>query len=78
MNRPMICVACAQERTLYPQCKRRNHIAKSKMQILSRDGPAHDSVGLHTDQLTCLGPYPTIASLSLGKDHSCGLDVRIH
>ncbi|EIW60041.1 uncharacterized protein TRAVEDRAFT_145068, partial [Trametes versicolor FP-101664 SS1] len=25
-----------------------------------------ESVGLHTDQLTCLGPYPTIASLSLG------------
>lgn len=26
-----------------------------------------ESVGLHSDQLTYLGPYPTIASLSLGK-----------
>ncbi|KAK7023956.1 GRF zinc finger family protein [Favolaschia claudopus] len=25
-----------------------------------------ESVGFHSDQLTCLGPYPTIASLSLG------------
>ena len=28
---------------------------------------AKESVGFHTDQLTYLGPYPTIASLSLGK-----------
>lgn len=27
-----------------------------------------ESVGFHSDQLTYLGPYPTIASLSLGKD----------
>ena len=27
-----------------------------------------ESVGFHCDQLTYLGPYPTIASLSLGKD----------
>jgi alkylated DNA repair dioxygenase AlkB len=27
---------------------------------------AKDSVGFHSDQLTYLGPYPTIASLSLG------------
>ncbi len=26
-----------------------------------------ESVGPHSDQLTYLGPYPTIASLSLGK-----------
>lgn len=26
-----------------------------------------ESVGLHSDQLTYLGPYPTIASLSLGE-----------
>lgn len=25
-----------------------------------------ESVGFHSDQLTYLGPYPTIASLSLG------------
>ncbi len=29
-----------------------------------------ESVGFHSDQLTYLGPYPTIASLSLGRD-SC-------
>lgn len=28
-----------------------------------------ESVGFHSDQLTNLGPYPTIASLSLG---TCG------
>lgn len=28
---------------------------------------AKESVGTHSDQLTYLGPYPTIASLSLGK-----------
>ncbi|KAG6886040.1 hypothetical protein C0993_005224 [Termitomyces sp. T159_Od127] len=27
-----------------------------------------ESVGFHSDQLTYLGPYPTIASLSLGED----------
>jgi len=27
-----------------------------------------ESVGFHCDQLTYLGPYPTIASLSLGKN----------
>jgi hypothetical protein len=27
---------------------------------------AQESVGFHSDQLTYLGPYPTIASLSLG------------
>ena len=27
-----------------------------------------ESVGFHSDQLTYLGPYPTIASLSLGND----------
>lgn len=26
-----------------------------------------ESVGFHSDQLTNLGPYPTIASLSLGR-----------
>jgi alkylated DNA repair dioxygenase AlkB len=26
-----------------------------------------ESVGFHSDQLTYLGPYPTIASLSLGR-----------
>ena len=26
-----------------------------------------DSVGFHSDHLTYLGPYPTIASLSLGE-----------
>lgn len=26
-----------------------------------------EGVGFHCDQLTYLGPYPTIASLSLGK-----------
>lgn len=30
------------------------------------DGPK-DSVGFHSDQLTYLGPYATIASLSLGE-----------
>jgi alkylated DNA repair dioxygenase AlkB len=29
-----------------------------------------EGVGSHSDQLTYLGPYPTIASLSLGKLHS--------
>jgi alkylated DNA repair dioxygenase AlkB len=28
---------------------------------------AKEGVGFHSDQLTHLGPYPTIASLSLGK-----------
>lgn len=28
---------------------------------------AKESVGFHSDQLTYLGPYPTIASLSLGR-----------
>lgn len=28
---------------------------------------ARESVGFHSDQLTYLGPYPTIASLSLGE-----------
>lgn len=28
---------------------------------------ASESVGFHSDQLTYLGPYPTIASLSLGE-----------
>lgn len=28
---------------------------------------AKESVGFHSDQLTYLGPYPTIASISLGK-----------
>jgi len=28
-----------------------------------------ESVGFHSDQLTYLGPYPTIASLSLGNLH---------
>lgn len=31
---------------------------------------AKESVGFHSDQLTYLGPYPTIASLSLGKPRS--------
>ena len=31
---------------------------------------AKESVGFHSDQLTHLGPYPTIASLSLGGAHS--------
>jgi alkylated DNA repair dioxygenase AlkB len=26
-----------------------------------------ESVGFHSDQMTYLGPYPTIASLSLGR-----------
>jgi alkylated DNA repair dioxygenase AlkB len=29
-----------------------------------------EGVGLHSDQLTYLGPYPTIASLSLGSSAS--------
>lgn len=29
-----------------------------------------ESVGFHSDQLTYLGPYPTIASLSLGEYRS--------
>jgi alkylated DNA repair dioxygenase AlkB len=28
---------------------------------------AKESVGFHSDQMTYLGPYPTIASLSLGQ-----------
>ena len=28
---------------------------------------AKESVGFHSDQLTYLGPYPTIASISLGE-----------
>ena len=28
---------------------------------------AKESVGFHSDQVTYLGPYPTIASLSLGQ-----------
>ncbi len=31
---------------------------------------AKESVGFHSDQLTYLGPYPTIASLSLGTPNS--------
>lgn len=34
-----------------------------------------ESVGLHSDQLTYLGPYPTIASLSLGE---CWRTVIVH
>lgn len=30
-----------------------------------------ESVGFHSDQLTYLGPYPTIASLSLGEHFMC-------
>lgn len=33
-----------------------------------------ESVGPHSDQLTYLGPYPTIASLSLGMCH-CYMDA---
>lgn len=29
-----------------------------------------ESVGFHSDQVTYLGPYPTIASLSLGEQRS--------
>ena len=29
---------------------------------------AKETVGFHSDQLTYLGPYPTIASLSLGEE----------
>jgi alkylated DNA repair dioxygenase AlkB len=32
-----------------------------------------ESVGFHSDQLTYLGPYPTIASLSLGRILQQGL-----
>lgn len=32
---------------------------------------AKESVGPHSDQLTYLGPYPTIASLSLGQSFLC-------
>ena len=32
---------------------------------------AKESVGFHSDQLTYLGPYPTIASLSLGTYPDC-------
>jgi hypothetical protein len=31
---------------------------------------AKESVGLHSDQMTYLGPYPTIASLTLGQCES--------
>ena len=37
---------------------------------------AKESVGPHSDQLTYLGPYPTIASLSLGT-HSSTCAVMI-
>ena len=30
---------------------------------------AQESVGFHSDQLTNIGPYATIASLSLGEHH---------
>lgn len=33
-----------------------------------------ESVGFHSDQLTYLGPYPTIASLSLGQSYF----IRFH
>ncbi|CDO72868.1 hypothetical protein BN946_scf185002.g53 [Trametes cinnabarina] len=33
-------------------------------------------IGYHTDQLTYLGPYPTIASLSLGEDGQAGDKAR--
>ena len=35
-----------------------------------------ESVGFHSDQLTYLGPYPTIASLSLGEQHLFPRDDR--
>jgi hypothetical protein len=36
-----------------------------------------ESVGFHSDQLTYLGPYPTIASLSLGEQLPCSASHRL-
>lgn len=36
-----------------------------------------ESVGFHSDQLTYLGPYPTIASLSLGKSKFRAVSVLL-
>jgi len=51
------------------QCVRRKSIRR-RWQWVSRrmchTTTAHPSVGWHADQLTYLGPYTTIASLSLG------------
>lgn len=43
----------------------RANVAASNCYEGSKEG-----VGFHSDQLTYLGPYPTIASLSLGLWHS--------
>lgn len=37
---------------------------------------AKESVGFHSDQLTNLGPYPTIASLSLGNQQTHSLSIN--
>lgn len=39
---------------------------------------AKEGVGFHSDRLTTLGPYPTIASLSLGKPLILNVFVHIH
>lgn len=36
-----------------------------------------ESVGFHSDALTYLGPYATIASLSLGRSDGAHIHVRI-
>lgn len=47
----------------------RANVAAVNCYVGSKDG-----VGLHSDQLTNLGPYPTIASLSLGTRQCSFLD----
>ncbi|PCH38134.1 hypothetical protein WOLCODRAFT_130701 [Wolfiporia cocos MD-104 SS10] len=41
-------------------------IWRANVAAANRYAGAKESVGFHSDQLTYLGPYPTIASLSLG------------
>ena len=50
----------------YDKLKWRANVAAS-----NRYEGAAESVGFHSDQLTYLGPYPTIASLSLGEITLC-------
>lgn len=42
------------------------HIWKANVAASNCYEGGQESVGFHSDQLTYLGPYPTIASLSLG------------
>jgi hypothetical protein len=52
----------------FPSSDDGNIIWRANVAASNRYDGASESVGFHTDQLTNLGPYPTIASVSLGKN----------